>query len=57
VYGAYSLALVYNVVGLSYAVQGVFTPLVAAILMPLSSITIVIYGFLSSNLVAKRLGL
>ncbi|NUQ22606.1 MAG: heavy metal translocating P-type ATPase metal-binding domain-containing protein [Saprospiraceae bacterium] len=57
VYGAYGLALVYNVVGLSYAVQGVFTPLVAAILMPLSSITIVIYGFLSSNLVAKRLGL
>lgn len=57
VYGAYALALVYNIFGLTYAVQGVFTPIVAAILMPLSSITIVTYGLISSNLVARNLGL
>lgn len=57
VFGAYALAFAYNVVGLSYAVQGVFTPIVAAILMPVSSITIVIYGLISSNLLAKKWGL
>lgn len=57
VFGAYALAFGYNVLGLSYAVQGVFTPIVAAILMPLSSITIVIYGLISSNLLAKKWGL
>ena len=44
VFGAYALALIYNVIGLSYAVQGLLSPVVAAILMPLSSITIVAYG-------------
>lgn len=57
VYGAYGLALVYNIIGLSFAVQGLLSPIVAAILMPLSSITIVVFGMLSSNGLAKRLGL
>ena len=39
---AYGLALLYNVVGLSYAVSGALSPVVAAILMPASSITIVL---------------
>jgi len=55
VFGAYCLALVYNLVGLSFAVQGALSPVVAAILMPLSSITIVIYGTLASNGLAKKL--
>ncbi|MDX2133667.1 MAG: heavy metal translocating P-type ATPase metal-binding domain-containing protein [Saprospiraceae bacterium] len=41
---AYLLAAVYNVVGLSYAVSGTLSPVVAAILMPLSSVTIVAFG-------------
>ncbi|HMQ48798.1 MAG TPA: heavy metal translocating P-type ATPase metal-binding domain-containing protein [Saprospiraceae bacterium] len=57
VYAAYGLALVYNIIGLSFAVQGTLSPIVAAILMPLSSITIVVFGMLSSNWLAKRLGL
>ncbi|MEO1258579.1 MAG: heavy metal translocating P-type ATPase metal-binding domain-containing protein [Bacteroidota bacterium] len=44
VYAAYFLALIYNVIGLSYAVQGLLSPVIAAILMPLSSITIVAFG-------------
>ncbi len=52
-YGAYALALVYNIVGLSYAVQGVLSPVIAAILMPLSSITIVVFGVGMSSLLAK----
>ena len=38
---AYLLALAYNLVGLSYAVSGALSPVVAAILMPLSSVSVV----------------
>ena len=51
-YGAYALALVYNVVGLSYAVQAKLSPIIAAILMPLSSVTIVVFGVGMSTLLA-----
>ena len=44
VYGAYGLAFIYNVIGLSFAVQGTLSPVIAAILMPLSSVTIVAFG-------------
>ncbi len=54
VYYAYGLAFLYNVVGLSYAVTGIFTPVVAAILMPLSSVTVVLFGLISSNVLAKK---
>lgn len=57
VYGAYGIAFVYNVIGLSFAVQGLLSPVVAAILMPLSSITIVLFGTGSSSLLARRMGL
>ncbi len=55
VYLAYSLAFIYNVIGLSFAVQGALSPVIAAILMPLSSITIVVFGLLSSTWVAWRM--
>jgi Cu+-exporting ATPase len=50
VYGAFVLAFIYNVVGLSFAVQGLLSPLIAAILMPLSSVTIAVVGVLGTNL-------
>lgn len=53
---AYLIALCYNIVGLSYAVTGNLQPVIAAILMPLSSVTIVLFGVLSGNFAAKRLG-
>ncbi len=51
VYSAYALAIVYNLIGLSFAVQGLLSPVIAAILMPLSSITIVAWGVAGSWLV------
>ncbi len=57
VYGAYAFALIYNTIGLSFAVRGALSPVVAAILMPLSSISIVLFGMVTSNLLAGRLGL
>jgi len=57
VYFAYAFAFVYNVIGLSFAVQGTLSPIVAAILMPLSSISIVLFGMLASNWLGRRMGL
>ncbi|MEO1450889.1 MAG: HAD-IC family P-type ATPase, partial [Bacteroidota bacterium] len=49
------ISLVYNLVGLAIAVQGFLSPLIAAILMPLSSVTIVVYGVLGSQFAARRI--
>lgn len=54
---AYVLAIIYNIIGLSFAVQGLLSPVIAAILMPMSSITIVAFGVLSSRLLAAKMGL
>jgi len=54
---SYVLSLAYNIVGLSIAVQGLLSPVVAAILMPLSSITIVLFATTTTFLSAKALGL
>jgi len=45
---AFIFAGLYNLVGLYFAVQGLLSPVVAAILMPLSSISIIVLGFLGS---------
>ncbi|WP_264537030.1 heavy metal translocating P-type ATPase [Flavobacterium sp. N1736] len=46
---SFCLSLLYNIVGLSFAVTGNLLPLVAAIIMPLSTITIVSFVTLMSN--------
>jgi Cu+-exporting ATPase len=51
------LSLTYNIIGLTFAVQGSLSPVVAAILMPVSSVTIVLLSTLSTTLIAKRLRL
>lgn len=54
VYFAFLLAFIYNLVGLSFAVQGLLSPLIAAILMPLSSITIAVVGVVGSSWLYRR---
>ena len=54
---SFILSLLYNVVGISFAVSASLSPIVAAILMPASSISIVLFVTLAGSLVAKRLGL
>jgi Cu+-exporting ATPase len=49
----YLLAFAYNVVGLSYAVTGALSPVIAAILMPLSSVTIVVVASLGAMAVYR----
>lgn len=46
VIGSLFISLCYNVVGVSFAVSGQLTPLIAAILMPLSSVSVV--GFVTA---------
>lgn len=52
---SFVISFLYNVIGLSFAVTGNLSPVVAAILMPLSSISIVVFTTLSTYLVSHKL--
>lgn len=54
-YGAFVFAFIYNAVGLYFAMTGQLSPVVAAILMPISSLSIMAYGILSTELLARKL--
>lgn len=54
---SYVVALTYNFIGLSYGLSGALSPLVAAILMPTSSISVVLFGVLMGNWQARKLQL
>jgi Cu+-exporting ATPase len=51
---SFTLSLLYNVVGLAFAITGNLLPLVAAIIMPLSTITIVSFVTLMSSYYASK---
>ena len=52
---SFVLSLIYNVVGLGFAVTGNLAPVVAAILMPLSSISIVVFTTVATRYLGSRL--
>lgn len=52
---AFVLSFLYNLVGLGFAVSGFLTPLVAAILMPVSSLTIVSFITLRVEWLSKKI--
>lgn len=54
---SFVISFFYNLVGLSFAVQGTLSPLVSAILMPLSSISIVVFATGATRIAARVLGL
>ena len=51
---SFALSLLYNVVGLSFAITGNLQPLVAAIIMPLSTVTIVTFVTVMSSYYASK---
>ncbi len=57
VIASFVLSIVYNIIGLFFAVQGTLSPLIAAILMPSSSLSILLITFGSSSLMARRMKL
>ena len=52
---SFILSLLYNVVGLYFAITGQLEPVIAAILMPLSSISIVSFTTLMTNVLGRKL--
>jgi Cu+-exporting ATPase len=57
IHGSFVVSLVYNIIGLSLAVQGTLSPLFAAILMPLSSVTVIVFTTLLTTWYATKGGL
>lgn len=51
---SFGISLTYNVVGLYFAVQGLLSPLFAAILMPLSTVTIISFTSIATHLYARK---
>ncbi len=57
VYWGFALSLLYNIVGLYFAVQGALSPIFAAVLMPLSSISVVVFSTLMTRAAARSRGI
>lgn len=51
---AFAISFLYNAIALSFAISGHLTPLVAAILMPLSSISVVGFSTIAIHLLSKK---
>lgn len=54
---SFILSILYNLGGLFFAVGGYLTPLIAAILMPLSSVSVVAFVTVSTMVMARRRGI
>lgn len=51
---SFILSFIYNIIGLAFAVSGSLSPIVAAILMPISSISVVVFTTFSVNFIARK---
>ncbi|NJW52344.1 heavy metal translocating P-type ATPase [Salinimicrobium oceani] len=49
------LSFLYNVIGLYFAVTGQLSPIIAAVLMPLSSISIIFFATVCTNIIGRRI--
>ncbi|WMI64502.1 heavy metal translocating P-type ATPase metal-binding domain-containing protein [Aestuariibaculum sp. YM273] len=52
---SFLLSFFYNSIGLYFAVTGQLAPVIAAILMPLSSISVVVFTTIATNFIGKRI--
>ncbi|TNJ43516.1 heavy metal translocating P-type ATPase metal-binding domain-containing protein [Tamlana fucoidanivorans] len=52
---SFVLSFIYNSIGLYFAITGQLAPVIAAILMPLSSISIVVFTTVTTNILGKKL--
>jgi Cu+-exporting ATPase len=57
VLASFVISIIYNLIGIFFAVRGNLSPMIAAILMPASSLSILLVTFGTSNLAAKKMGL
>lgn len=54
VHWAFVMSLAYNVLGLSFALSGFLSPLVSALLMPISSISVILFSTLSAQYLSVK---
>jgi Cu+-exporting ATPase len=54
---SFIISFLYNIIGLSFAVNGYLTPIVAAILMPISSLTVIAFSTLATLYAGRALDL
>lgn len=57
IHGSFVISLIYNIIGLSFAVQGTLSPLMAAVLMPISSVSVIAFTTITTTLLAKKGGI
>jgi len=55
VYYSFALSFLYNVIGLSFAVSANLSPVIAAVIMPISSVSVVAFTTFSSQIALKKL--
>lgn len=51
---SFAIAIIYNCIGIYFAVQGTLYPLVAAVLMPVSTITIISFTSIATHFFARK---
>lgn len=54
IHRSFVISILYNAIGLFFAVQGLLSPLMAAILMPLSTVTIILFTSLTARYYARK---
>jgi Cu+-exporting ATPase len=57
IHACFALSLAYNAVGLAFAMRGELSPLLCAVLMPVSSVSVVAFALLATRWAARRSGL
>lgn len=51
---SFAISFLYNIVGMVFAVQGILSPIIAAILMPLSSVSVVVFATFAVSFLAQK---
>ena len=54
---SFGISFLYNAIGISIAAAGILSPVICAILMPLSSVSVVLFACGATHLAAQRAGL
>ncbi|MCH8557673.1 MAG: heavy metal translocating P-type ATPase metal-binding domain-containing protein [Balneolia bacterium] len=57
IYISFGISILYNIIGLSYAVTGTLSPLICAIIMPVSSISVIFFTTFATHWAAWKNGL
>ena len=55
VYASFIISFLYNVFGIGLAVMGILSPIIAAILMPISSVTVVAFVSIATRIALRKL--